>query len=63
MFSNGSIHALKSRDFEKTSGTLVFKDREQNKTLVLSVLSDDLAEYGEYFKVELENVTGTLVYI
>ena len=58
MFSNGSIHALKSRDFEKTSGALEFQDREQNKTLVLNVLSDDVAEYGEYFKVVLENVTG-----
>lgn len=60
MFSNGSRYALTSGDFQQTSGTLVFHDREQSKDLVLSVLSDDLNEYGEYFEVVLENVTGML---
>ncbi|CAB4012860.1 G- coupled receptor 98, partial [Paramuricea clavata] len=58
VFSNGSRHALKSGDFDQTSGALVFQDREQTKDLVLSVSSDDLAEYGESFEVVLENVTG-----
>ena len=62
MFSNGSRHALRSGDFDKTSGVLVFQDLNQSKDLVLKVSSDDLAEYGEYFEVVLENVTGMYVW-
>ena len=58
MFSNGSRHALKTGDFESTSGALVFADRDPSKDLLLTVSSDDLAEYGEFFEVVLENVTG-----
>jgi hypothetical protein len=61
VFSNGSRHALKSVDFDQTSGALVFQSREQTKDLILSVSSDDLAEYGESFEVVLENVTGNFV--
>ena len=58
VFSNNSRYALTSRDFQHTSGSLVFNDREPGKDLVLNVLSDDLAEYGENFEVVLYNVTG-----
>ena len=58
VFPNDSRYALTSRDFQHTSGALVFNDREPAKDLVLSVLPDDLAEYGENFEVLLYNVTG-----
>ncbi len=48
----------KTGDFESTSGALVFADRDPSKDLLLTVSSDDLAEYGEFFEVVLENVTG-----
>jgi hypothetical protein len=63
VFSNGSRHALESGDFDETSGALVFEDLEPSKNLVLNVMSDDLAEYGEHFEVVLENVTGMEVQV
>lgn len=58
VYRNGSLRALISEDFDQTSGTLVFGERENSKDLVLSISSDDMAEYEESFEVVLENVTG-----
>jgi len=55
--SNGSATA--GNDFEATSGTITWKDKESGvKELTLNIIDDNVVESDETFTLELTEVTG-----
>jgi hypothetical protein len=45
-------------DYEPTSGTVTFAPGETTQSIFVTVYGDSLAEYSEYFAVELTGATG-----
>jgi len=57
-YSTTNATATAGSDYEATSGTITFDPGETNKTIIVTVLADALAEGNEIFQVWLSNPTN-----